>query len=193
MNMETEVEIFTDEPSKFVKGLLEWIEELILAVIFVAVLFTFVLRVITVTGSSMVPNYNEDDRVAVSSVTFSLNQGDVIVISNVLDDPIIKRVIATEGQTVDFDYERGAVIIDGEILDDSKFGIENGITTTPFNSIETVNFPQTVPKGCVFVLGDNRTVSEDSRYKDVGMIDKRNILGKAVFKIFPFSEMGLAK
>ena len=107
-----------------------------------------------------------------------------------LEEPIIKRVIATEGQTVDFDYEAGVVYVDGQPVDETQFGLENGITSEPFSSFELLEFPQTVPEGCVFVLGDNRAVSEDSRYQDVGMIDERNILGKAVFHLFPFQSLG---
>ena len=122
-----------------------------------------------------------------------VEQGDVVVAVNVLDEPIIKRVIATEGQTVDFDYEAGAVLVDGQPVDETQFGLENGITEEPYSSFELLEFPQTVPEGCVFVLGDNRAVSEDSRYLDVGMIDTRNILGKAVFHLLPLKSLGPVK
>lgn len=175
---------------KAVRTVLEWMEELIIAVVVIAVVFTFVCRVITVTGTSMVPNFHEGDRVLVVNDITGVEQGDVVVIVNVLKDPIIKRVIATEGQTVDFDYDAGVVFVDGEPVDETQFGLENGITGEPFSSFALLEFPQTVPEGCVFVLGDNRAVSEDSRYQDVGMIDKRNILGKAVLHLFPFQEFG---
>lgn len=168
----------------------EWMEELVIAVVFITLLFTFVFRVITVTGTSMSPNYNEGDRILVAGGSLGITQGDVVVINNVLDEPIIKRVIATEGQTVDFDYERKAVLVDGSPVDETRFGLRNGITDMPFTSFELLEFPQAVPPGCVFVLGDNRPVSEDSRYQVVGMVDKRNILGKAVFHLFPFQKLG---
>ena len=167
---------------------LEWMEELVIAVVIVAVAFTFFFRIITVTGTSMVPNYNDGDRVLVSGLNFGLEQGDVVVIANVLEEPIIKRVIAMEGQTVDFDYEQKCVLVDGVQVDETKFGLKNGITDYPFSSFELLEFPQTVPEGCIFVLGDNREVSEDSRYQIVGMIDKRNVLGKALCHIFPFGD-----
>ena len=134
----------------------------------------------------MVPIFHSGDRVLVVNDFTGVEQGDVVVIVNVLQDPIIKRVIATEGQTVDFDYNAGTVLVDGQVVDETQFGLENGITGEPFSSFQLLEFPQTVPEGCVFVLGDNRAVSEDSRYQDVGMIDKRNILGKAVLHLFPF-------
>ncbi len=173
------------KPSQIV---LEWGEELVIAVVIIAMVFTFLFRVITVTGTSMSPNYNDGDRVLVTGGASHLQQGDVVVITNVLDEPIIKRVIATEGQTIDFDYEKKAVLVDGEVLDETKFGLKNGVTEPPYTSFELLEFPQRVPLGCVFVLGDNRAVSEDSRYQVVGMVDQRNIMGKAVFHLFPFGK-----
>lgn len=170
------------------KTVLEWAEELVIAVVIITLTFTFLFRIITVTGTSMVPNFNDGDRVLVMGSGRSVKQGDVVVITNVLDEPIIKRVIATEGQTVDFDYESKAVVVDGETVDETEFGLQNGITDLPYTSFELLEFPQKVPQGCVFVLGDNRAVSEDSRYRIVGMVDKRNILGKAVFHLFPFGK-----
>lgn len=183
--METTAVQDKKEPKKIRRTVLDWAEELVIAVVIVAMVFTFLFRIITVTGTSMVPNFNDGDRVLVAGGSFSLKQGDVVVITNVLSEPIIKRVIATEGQTVDFDYERGAVLVDGVVLDETAFGLENGVTGEPYTSFELLEFPQSVPPGCVFVLGDNRPVSEDSRYQVVGMVDKRNVLGKAVFRLFP--------
>lgn len=180
----------SETPGKITQGVFEWAEELVIAIALVAVIFTFVFRIITVDGSSMEPNFLDSDRVLVSDIMFDLKQGDVIVVTNVLEGPIIKRVIATEGQTVDLDIENKAILIDGIALDDTQFGISNGITTPPYSNLMATDLPQVVPEGCVFVLGDNREVSKDSRYKDVGMIDKRNILGKAVLHIFPFNRFG---
>ncbi|MCH5354039.1 MAG: signal peptidase I [Acutalibacter sp.] len=191
MDMQTAPQATPEKQKKKKSGreiVLEWTEELVIAVVIVAVAFTFFFRIITVTGTSMVPNYNDGDRVLVTGLSFGLEQGDVVVIANVLDEPIIKRVIALEGQTVDFDYEQKCVLVDGVQVDETKFGLKNGITDLPFSSFELLEFPQTVPEGCIFVLGDNRSVSEDSRYQIVGMIDKRNILGKALCHLFPFDD-----
>ena len=192
MNVETVESCAQSGPGKGSRIILEWIEELVIAVVLIAVVFTFLFRIITVTGTSMIPNYNDGDRVLVVSNPFQIGQGDVVVIINVLEEPIIKRVIATEGQTVDFDPESKAVLVNGQPVDETEFGLSNGMTDLPYTSFEILEFPQTVPEGCVFVLGDNRAVSEDSRYKIVGKIDERNILGKAVFNIFPFSKIGPA-
>ena len=76
-------------------------------------------------------------------------------------------------------------------MDETQFGLENGITTRPYSTLEAMVFPQTVPEGCVFVLGDNRGVSKDSRYTEVGMVDTRHILGEAVFTLYPFDRFGV--
>ena len=186
MNMEENHAQQEQGPGKKTRILLEWIEDLVAAVVLIAVVFTFLFRVITVTGTSMAPNYNDGDRVLVVNAFGEAQRGDVVVITNVLQEPIIKRVIATQGQTVGFDTETKSVLIDGQPVDETKFGLKNGITELPYSSLQVLEFPTVVPEGCVFVLGDNRGVSEDSRYRVVGMIDERNILGKAILKIFPF-------
>lgn len=177
--------------SPFVRSVLEWTETIIMAVILVAVVFTFLARVITVDGRSMEPTYYNGDRVLVTNLAGSPQQGDIVIVVGALDEPIIKRVIATEGQTVDFDSQSGEVVVDGEILPGSTFGIENGITYVPDMPGQVLEFPQTVPEGCVFVLGDNRDNSTDSRFQAVGMVDCRNVLGKVVLNLFPFSKAGL--
>lgn len=178
-------------PAKGVKTLYEWLEEIVIALTLVILVFTFLFRVVTVTGESMLPNFVEGQKLIVTNLGHSVEQGTVVVITNVLNEPIIKRVIATEGQTVDIDYETGTVYVDGEAVDETRFGLENGITTRPYSTLEAMVFPQTVPEGCVFVLGDNRGVSKDSRYTEVGMVDTRHILGEAVFTLYPFDRFGV--
>lgn len=176
------------------KSAFEWAEDLVIAIVLVATIFTFFLRIITVDGSSMNPNYTDGNRVLVSGWVTDVKQGDVVIVTNIktLDGPIIKRVLATEGQTVDFDAEKKAVVVDGVAVDDSRYGVENGITEINWSNYEMLTFPATVPAGCVFVLGDNRPISKDSRYQEIGMIDKRNILGKAMLKIYPFEQFSPA-
>lgn len=177
--------------SKGVQGAYEWLEEIIAAVVIVVLIFTFLLRVVTVSGTSMYPNYHDGDRLIVTN-TFGqpLEQGDVVVLVNVLEEPIIKRVIATENQVVDIDFETGTVYVDGQAVDESQFGLENGITKETATALEKTQFPAKVPEGHIFVLGDNRPVSEDSRYTAVGMVSVENVLGKAEFRLFPFDRFG---
>lgn len=169
-------------------GCFEWMEALIPSIITVLLLFTFLFRIITVNGTSMLPNLQEGDRLFVSCTDTSLARGDIIVIDakgTSLGDVLVKRVIATEGQTVNIDFQIGTVSVDGVALDESAY-LVNGITKNQYD----VSFPQTVPAGCVFVLGDNRTVSEDSRFRAVGMIEKRYVIGKVKCILTPFSKFG---
>lgn len=177
----------------FRRSVLEWTETIVMAIVLVAVVFTFIARIITVDGRSMEPNYHDGDRVLVSGFAGEIGQGDIVIVVHALKDPIIKRVVATEGQTVDFDAQLGEVTVDGVPLAGETFGIQNGITVVPDVPGQVLEFPQTVPENCVFVMGDNRTNSTDSRFTDVGMVDHRNILGKVIFNIYPFSKLGTVK
>lgn len=179
-----------DSSKRWIKVLYEWLEEIVIALTVVILIFTFVFRIVTVTGQSMEPNYTEGEKLIVTNLGHPIEQGTVVVITNVLSEPIIKRVIATEGQTVDIDYTTGVVYVDGVAVDETRFGLQNGITFSPHDPYEPLVFPQRVPEGCVFVLGDNRGVSRDSRYAEVGMVDTRHILGGAVFALYPFDRFG---
>lgn len=174
-------------PSSGIVSCYEWMEALITSLIVVTVFFSFVLRVVSVSGPSMLPTLHSDDRVLLFSEFYRPKCEDVVVITRTrgLSEPIIKRVIALENQTVDIDFQTGIVSVDGKQLDESRY-IRNGITTQPAD----YKFPVTVPKGCVFVLGDNRPVSDDSRSCNVGMVDEHFILGKAEWILFPFSHFG---
>ena len=175
----------------FQSWLLEWMETIIVAFVAVTICFTFLARVITVDGSSMEPTYYDGDRVLVTSLAGQAEKGDVVIIVHALEDTIIKRVVATEGQVVDFDPVQGELTVDGTPVKGEEFGIENGITFVPDRPGMVMEFPQQVPEGCVFLLGDNRGASQDSRYLSVGMVDRRNILGRVVLNLFPFSKAGL--
>lgn len=172
--------------SSFTVNCYEWMEALIMALVFVLIFFVFVFRVHTVVGDSMLPNYQGGYKVVVSCLENHPVPGNVVVVDGGgtrLNERIVKRVIATEGQTVDIDFSTGVVSVDGKELDESAY-IENGITKDQYD----VSFPQKVPAGHVFVLGDNRVVSDDSRSSDVGMIDEKYIIGTVRLILYPFSE-----
>ena len=176
-----------NKPDGFVEGCFEWTEALISALVAVMVLFVFCFRVnVVVEGDSMQPNFFNGYRVFVNCIDRDFSRGDVIVIdadgTNV--DPkarIIKRVIAMPGDRVDIDSASGRVILNSKALDESRY-IKNGITIKD----GTTEFPATVPPGCIFVLGDNRIVSEDSRFREVGMVNQKYIIGKVGFLLSPF-------
>jgi signal peptidase I len=184
---ESDKEKRTSDKSGFAMCCYEWMEALITALIIVTFLFAFAMRVVRVSGPSMLPSLHSGDRVLLFSEFYRPHQGDIVVITHTqgLSEPIIKRVIALENQTVDIDFSSGTVIVDGKRLDESRY-IKNGITNQPSD----YRFPLTVPEGCVFVLGDNRMVSNDSRSSDVGMVNQRYILGKAEWIIYPFDRFG---
>ena len=160
-----------------------YLHDIITLLAVLMVVFILLFRVVVVSGSSMYSTLWDGDYLLVlgSLVSGEPEYGDIIVASKDSfndGEPIIKRVIATEGQTVDIDFETGIVYVDGAAL------VEN-YTFTATNVQEGVAFPLVVQEGCVFAMGDNRNRSRDSRYPEIGFIDEREILGRAVFLFFP--------
>ena len=164
------------------RDLYEWALALVCSVLAVVLLFTFVIRLIGVDGHSMVPTLQDGDRLLVLNAMLDndYEYGDIVVLrkDTFLEEPIVKRVIATEGQTVDIDFVSGAVYVDGELL-------EEDYINEPTYVEEGTEFPLTVPEGSIFVMGDNRNHSSDSRSSDLGTVDTRYVIGKAVFLLFP--------
>lgn len=171
----------------------DWLEVLVHAIIVVVICFSFLFRIATIDGPSMENTLHDGERVIISNLFYEPKAGDIVVISrnkensvytmNDSNTPIIKRIIATEGQTVDIDFEEGIVYVDGVAL-------EEEYTKAPTTRKWNVEFPVTVDEGCVFVLGDNRNDSLDSRDLSIGMVDTRYILGHAVYRVFPFNRIG---
>lgn len=173
------------ERSELTKACFEWVEALVTAFVFVVTIFTFLFRIVNISGPSMIPTLHDSDRVVISSYFYQPKDEDVVVITHSAEfnEPIIKRIIATEGQHLKIDFTTGKVYVDGKLLDE------------PYISGPTVQegdapIPEVIPQGYVFVMGDNRSQSLDSRYQKIGLIDKRYILGKADFIVFPFTRLG---
>ena len=161
----------------------EWVQALIGSVLAVVLLFTFVVRVVVVDGSSMRETLQDHDLILLlnDALCGEYEAQDIVVLSKETfenGDPIVKRVIATEGQTVDIDFNVGVVYVDGKALDEPY-------TREPTWTPEGVEFPLTVPENHIFVLGDNRNRSSDSRHIDLGPIDERMVIGKAVLLAVP--------
>ena len=155
----------------------------VLYLLAILIVMSLLLRVVVVDGTSMTNTLKDGDYILVLSNVFYQNpkQGDIIVASkDTFEDgaPIVKRVIATEGQTVDIDFNRGIVYVDGIALDEPY-------TKTPTTLFEGVTFPLVVEEGCIFVLGDNRNGSRDSRHPDIGQIHKKEVIGKVIFLFLP--------
>ena len=161
----------------------EWVQTLICSVLAVVLLFTFVGRVVVVDGESMRETLQDHDLVLLlnDALCREYEAQDIIVLSKETFEsgsPIVKRVIATEGQTVEIDFNAGIVYVDGVML-------EEPYTREPTWTEEGVDFPLTVPENHVFVLGDNRNRSSDSRHIDLGPIDERMVIGKVFFLAVP--------
>ena len=162
----------------------DWIESIVIAVVVVTLLFTFVFKIVTIDGESMVPTLQNDDRVIVSQLFYTPKQGDIVVLSVAISDkPYIKRIIAMEGQKVDINFDTGKVWVDDTELNEPYV---NDLTFLQGN----MTFPVVVPEGKVFVLGDNRNRSQDSRFSIVGFIDISSIIGHAIFRLLPVNSFG---
>ncbi len=173
-----------EEKEGVTRSCFEWAEALVSSIVIVIAIFTFLFRVVAVDGTSMETTLLDEDRIVLTNLFYHPQPGDIVVMSHgeVFDAPLVKRVIAVEGQTVDITND-GDVYVDGEKLDEPYI---NGAKT--YKGEQT--YPLEVPEGYVFVLGDHRSVSLDSRYKDVGLIDERNIIGKAQCIIYPLNRIG---
>ena len=151
-------------------------------------IFTFVVRIIVVSGSSMENTLQNGDSMLVWCLGYEPKQGDIVVLTqrSYQEDSLVKRVIATEGQRVDIDYDTGTVYVDGTPLEEDY--IKEAMKVPNYG--EGVNHV-TVPEGCIFVMGDNRNDSADSRYPSIGIIDTRSVIGRAVMVLFPFQDFTL--
>ena len=164
----------------------DWIQSLISALLICVLVFVFVLRIMDVHGTSMFPTLRNGDKVLVSGLLYEPARGDIVVFKkDSYDDnkALVKRVIAVEGDVVNIDFERGVVYVNGEAVEEDYIDV---LTTTKIDFIG----PQTVPKNCLFVMGDNRNASTDSRDKRIGMVDKRLVVGKVLLVVYPFDSFG---
>lgn len=186
--MENKSEITSGGKQGEKENFLNYLHDLIYILAVVLLLCLLCFRVVVVSGSSMYDTLLDGDYLLLISNVFYQNprQGDIVVASKDSFDngaPIVKRVIATEGQTVDIDFGTGIVYVDGVAL-------EEDYTYTMTNLDEGTSFPQVVEKGHVFLMGDNRNKSKDSRSPEIGQVDEREILGKAIFLFMPGTNKG---
>jgi len=173
----------TEQSLDWKKNVVLYLHDLMWYLTIIMIAFLLVFRVVIVSGTSMNMTLLDGDYLLLLGNHFYIDPeyGDIIVLSKeTFDDgiPIVKRVIATEGQVVDIDFNEGIVYVDGVALEESY-------TLTPTTTNGGMVFPLTVGENCVFVMGDNRNGSRDSRFQEIGLIDEREILGKAIFLFYP--------
>ncbi|MBU5435900.1 signal peptidase I [Pseudoflavonifractor sp. MSJ-37] len=166
-----------------------WLQALTAALLLLVALFTFVGRVVGVEGISMEPTLRDGDTILLRSLGYTPAQGDVVVLTKpfgTVSGPIVKRVVAVAGQRVQIDYDSGTVSVDGAVLEEPYL---DSPMRWPAGTTETLT-DLTVPEGSVFVMGDNREHSADSRDERLGPVDVRYILGKAEWILLPAGHFG---
>lgn len=173
-----------EEPKKsWVREMLEWIVTILVAFVIAMIIRNFIFTVAMVDGESMLPTLTHGDRLIVWRLGYEPEKNDVIVFQQDGKPPYIKRVIATEGDTVSIDYNTHTVSVNGKILNE-EYILEPTVLRGD------VSFPLVVAEDHIFVLGDNRNNSSDSRISSVGQVKEEDIMGKAIIRIFPFSKFG---
>ena len=171
--------------------LYEAFEELCYVAVLVILLFMFVGRMATVSGGSMLNTLHDEDRIIMTNFFYTPERLDVVVVDKqdgyYAEELIIKRIIAMEGETVHIDFDTWTVTVDGKVLDEPYIKREYG----PMDREDMTTDTFTVPEGCYFVMGDNRNGSTDSRSDLVGFVKESEILGHAVFRLFPVDSIGV--
>ena len=182
---EEEKEVIVLHPGKVTNTIFDWIGSLLIALVCVLLAMSFCFRVIDVDGVSMEPTLVNTDKVIITDLFYTPHNGDIIIISHGEEypKPLVKRVIAIPGQTLEIDYEAGTVRVDGELLDESAY--TQGFLKDGDLPAEEIN--GVIPEGKLFVMGDNRTVSLDSRSHSIGLIDLDCVIGKAQLDVVPHS------
>lgn len=170
------------------------LEVVAVAVVIVLVIFTFFGRMSTVDGTSMLDTLEENERLILWDFFYTPKTGDIIVFQQsgmFFDEPLVKRVIATEGQTLKIDFDNWLVWVDGELLNETYVKREIGRTMkvdgykTMYADMMNENGEITIPEGYIFVMGDNRNHSSDSRFAGVGLVRVEDVMGRVIFRLFP--------
>ena len=196
VEMEEKVQVVEEEqPVTVTESCYEWLHTLVTSIVMVVILLTFVFRLVVVDGASMMDTLYDKDQIFVTNFCYTPQCGDVVVISKgaQLDKPIIKRVIATEGDTVYIDFRTGDVYVNDEVIDEDYIKDETRekgsyITELIKNGNYSKESPIVIQPGYIFVMGDNRNNSKDSRH--LGPVPIDEVMGGAVFRFWPLSDAG---
>ena len=186
------------KPNATLISLIDFIEIFTLSIVAVLMVFTFSFRLCRVDGESMEKTLSNDEMLITTNLFYTPQANDIVVFhlsNNNYQQPLVKRVIATEGQTVKIDFTAGKVFVDGKEIDDSHAYVEGGRYNVRYgfnqnymhNVDDTIYFEAVVPEGTIFVMGDNRNNSSDSRFTSVGFVDLDCVLGRAIIRVSPFT------
>ena len=179
-------DIVETKPMKRARALFDFIEIVTFTILIILVLSSFLVRHTVVDGASMDKTLADGQHLIISDFLYTPKYGDIIVFQPLNADstaPLIKRVIATAGQTVEIND--GVVYINGVAIDEEYVYLDGAIDP------RYLDYPETeIPEGYVFVLGDHRNNSKDSRYDEIGLVDVRSILGRVILRITPLSKFG---
>lgn len=181
MNTMADRRMQQDRNHKKILSVYDWVGTLIVSIIILSLLLTYAFRIVGVHGDSMLPTLKDGDRLLLSAFDTEYRYGDIVVVDRYTEEPLIKRVIACGGQTIAID-ENGNVVVDGCVL------------AEPYIMGETLRKDfvgeRTIPDGYLFVMGDNRGISKDSRMKEVDLISEKDVVGKALYRVWPTESFG---
>lgn len=181
--------------SSFLKEALEYVEIFVFAVCVVVLLFSFVFRICTVRGGSMENTLMNEENLVVSNLFYTPERGDIIVFhqTGTLNEPVVKRVIATEGETVSIVYSNSSMRVTVTDVHGNSTVLDEEYVKYDGYQLYYAPTTVTVPEGCLFVMGDNRNDSMDSRHPYIGFVDERRVLGRVLFRLTPLNRMGAVK
>ena len=198
MRLYNNIENIQEDKSSNLKALVIDVFDIVIkALIVILILITFGIKMCTVVGDSMLNTLHNDEKLIISNLFYSPREGDIIVFhqTGTFNEPVVKRVIATSGKWIKIDYDNMITYVsDDEIFDESDIVDESSYAYFDSGRYDlSGSYKVFVPKGYIFVMGDNRNNSTDSRFPQIGLVDERTVLGRVIVRLFPLQSFGFVK